>query len=719
MNHQRLLQTMVCLGLVTLSLAGCAGAQVELTTSPAITYSTQESVSVTPVPTAQPVIELLVVSEQEGNKEIYRTGLDGSGLINLTNNPMDDVNPIWSPDGRHIAFNSIRDGQERIYLMRADGTQVTPVPNTGPLDWISDWSPDGQYLLVVSFRDVNMEIYAVKPDGTNPINLTRHPANDWNAAWSPDGAKIAFDSERDTEPRVSISQIYSMDADGTNVVRLTDFPNGAYYPAWSPDGQHIAFSVRSDGADRMDVYVMDADGANARQLTDQAGQNVPQVWSPDGTQLIVTRTDTAETSIVTLEDGTSQRMSIDSLKVRRQPSGELAPATTLPAPQPEPTPPSTLAIVNGTLIDGTGAEPIPDGVLVIENGRIIAVGQRAEIVIPEEAQIIDVQGGAILPGFVNAHVHITSAGNLAAWAQAGVTTVRDLGGEIGGLHRDWNNWVEQAGDGDTPPFVFAFRDAVLNHPQYARLVAAGPIVSVPGGYPSSYWPFPIDLAVTSPDDARQKVTTLLNAGADVIKISLEQGVRLSEDEVRAIVDVAHQRGTLVTAHVGTSSHLSVGVVAGIDDAAHIAPDRWSDELIAQMVADDVYMVPTLAVISNYSGKCGKPGPCLDQLLRFVEAGGKVALGDDFGNPGIEMGMPIRDMELMELAGMTPMQIIVAATRNGAHVCNLETELGTLEPGKIADVLVVNGDPLQDIHTLTEVRLVIRDGVVIRPFQNSP
>ena len=187
--------------------------------------------------------------------------------------------------------------------------------------------------------------------------------------------------------------------------------------------------------------------------------------------------------------------------------------------------------------------------------------------------------------------------------------------------------------------------------------------------------------------------------------------------MRAIVAEAHQRGTLVTAHVVSASFLSEGVSAGIDDAAHIATERWSNELLAQMVTGDVYLVPTLGVLSRNG--CGQPGDCLDNLRRFVEAGGKVALGDDYGNPGTESGMPMHEIELMQLGGMTPMQIIIAATKNGAHVCNLETDLGTIEPGKIADIWVVEGDPLQNIHALAEARLVIRDGVVIRPFQDHP
>jgi imidazolonepropionase-like amidohydrolase len=128
------------------------------------------------------------------------------------------------------------------------------------------------------------------------------------------------------------------------------------------------------------------------------------------------------------------------------------------------------------------------------------------------------------------------------------------------------------------------------------------------------------------------------------------------------------------------------------------------------VAKDVYIVPTLAVWKAYN----MLGSAADNLGRFVAAGGKVALGDDYGSAeGFALGMPMRDIEMMKEAGMTSMQIIVAGTQHGAHVCSLGDELGTLEEGKVADVLVVNGDPLQNIHALVETWMVIHGGTVIR------
>jgi imidazolonepropionase-like amidohydrolase len=325
--------------------------------------------------------------------------------------------------------------------------------------------------------------------------------------------------------------------------------------------------------------------------------------------------------------------------------------------------------------------------------------------------VIDVGARTILPGFVNAHVHRAfEAENLAAWAQAGVTTVRDVGARPVSP-ASWDEWMA-AGDagGDLPRLkIFNDRDTTLNRPEYARIVAAGPIVTVPRGYPIPAWGKEVALTVTSPEDAGHRTALLLDASADLVKISLERGPRLSPEEVAAIVAAAHERDTLVTAHVSAAKRLAVGVEAGINDAAHMVTDRLPDELIDEMVARDVYVVPTLAVLEAY----GDLGEGIENVRRFVAAGGKVALGDDYGNPGIELGMPVREMELMEKAGMTPMQIIVAGTGHSAQVSNLGDELGTLEMGKIADVLVVEGDPLQDIHALTNVWLVIKDGVVIR------
>jgi imidazolonepropionase-like amidohydrolase len=361
----------------------------------------------------------------------------------------------------------------------------------------------------------------------------------------------------------------------------------------------------------------------------------------------------------------------------------------------------TLALVNGTLIDGTGADPLPDAAVLIVQGRITDVGRRSRLTIPTAATVIDVGGGTILPGLINAHVHEGySAAHLQAWAQAGVTTVRDLGA------------LPRAD-------LFTDRNALRAGGRNARLVAAGPFITVPDGYPIVPWGSDA-LTVTSPDDAAVMTNRLLDDGADVIKISLEAGGTfgrkipvLSTEEAAAIIRVAHERGTRVSAHITGVSDVPRCLAAGVDDIAHMPGDYLYDKFIAQVVQAGLYWVPTLELWHNVQPSLGRQA--VDNLRRFVAAGGKVAMGTDYAGYDAEfdLGLPIRELEWMQEAGMTPMQIIVAATRNAAHVSNLDRELGTLEAGKIADVLVVSGDPLQDIHALQDVRTVVHNGQVIR------
>jgi imidazolonepropionase-like amidohydrolase len=142
-------------------------------------------------------------------------------------------------------------------------------------------------------------------------------------------------------------------------------------------------------------------------------------------------------------------------------------------------------------------------------------------------------------------------------------------------------------------------------------------------------------------------------------------------------------------------------------------DDLPDEVIQGMVASGTCWVPTLELWHNVGPEPG--AVAISNLRRFVAAGGAVALGTDYAgyDRPFELGMPISEIEWMLEAGMTPMQAIVAATRNAARVCNRGGDLGTVEAGRIADLLVIEGDPLQDIRALLDVRMVIHNGVKIR------
>jgi imidazolonepropionase-like amidohydrolase len=218
--------------------------------------------------------------------------------------------------------------------------------------------------------------------------------------------------------------------------------------------------------------------------------------------------------------------------------------------------------------------------------------------------------------------------------------------------------------------------------------------------------------VTSPADARQKVGQLLDSGADVVAIHLGEQPSLSADEVAAIVQVAHGRGMPVSAGVRFSANQALALDAGVDDASIDGDAELPDEILGRLIKSDLTVFPELEFFTgltmSYYAKAN--------FRRFVAAGGKVALGTGYTTRfgGMSLGMPIQEIRMMAQAGMTPMQIVVAATQQAARVCHREKDLGTVEVGKIADLLVVKGDPLTDIQALTQACLVLRDGVVIRP-----
>jgi imidazolonepropionase-like amidohydrolase len=359
---------------------------------------------------------------------------------------------------------------------------------------------------------------------------------------------------------------------------------------------------------------------------------------------------------------------------------------------------TTIALVNCYLIDGTGSDPIANAVIIIQDTQIKSVGTAATLAVPPGARVIDAGGMYILPGFMNTHVHGGyTANNLKEWARSGVTTVRDLG-----------NFSY------TPGEAYAMRNTLLKDDHNSRLVAAGPIVTTVGGYGN----YP----VTSPTDAETKINSLIDAGADLIKIAIEDDLQgrtwpmLSMEEISKIVQTAHDRNVKVSAHVSRARHLEMAMEGGVDDVNHMIIDALPDSLITRMIAVDMYWVPTLELWDGVSDLHNLNWDVIakDNLRRFVEAGGKVAVGTDYDGyvTSFELGMPMTEIKLMHEAGMTPMQIIVAGTKSASFVCDRDDEQGTIEPGKIADIIIVPGNPLDNLNHLGDARTVIHNGTIV-------
>jgi imidazolonepropionase-like amidohydrolase len=327
------------------------------------------------------------------------------------------------------------------------------------------------------------------------------------------------------------------------------------------------------------------------------------------------------------------------------------------------------------------------------------------VTVPDGFQVIDVTGLYLVPGLINAHVHGGyDESRLKAWAAGGVTTVRDLSA--------------------APPAenLFRARNSLRADPSNARLVAAGPFITVPDGYPIVPWGAQA-LTVTTVKDAARTANQLIDEGADIIKISLEAGRGfgrvikvLSADQAKAVVDAAHARGRRVSAHITAAEDIARCLSAGVDDIAHMPSDTASADLAATVSSRGIYWVPTLELWHNVGAAYGIRA--VGNLRRFVAAGGPVALGTDYAGYAAEfdLGLPIREMEWMLEAGLTNREVLLAATRNAAVVCGLGRELGTIQTGWIADILVLGADPLDDLHALQDLRYVIHNGQVIRQPQ---
>lgn len=391
---------------------------------------------------------------------------------------------------------------------------------------------------------------------------------------------------------------------------------------------------------------------------------------------------------------------------------------------PRPDSASVLAIVGATVVDGRGGPPRTDTTVVVRDGRIAAIGRRASIPIPAGADVTDGTGQTLLPGLLDAHFHLDGDEGLPGlFLQHGVTSLRDPGA-----------WIE-AYDG-----VRRARAPV------SRLFLAGPHLDCP---PPAY---PADaFIVRDADEARGAVRRFVDAGASVIKVYF----RLPLGLIKAVVETAHARGVPVTAHLEIVD-AGDAIRAGVDGIEHVTslgtallPLReaenyrqsvladnqarregryrvWSEmdfesprarALIDLMVERGVFLSPTLAVFERQAGeKEATPihVKAFKNMLAFVgrarRAGVRIVVGSHSAVPHAERGWAYqRELELLVASGMTPMEAITAGTQENARFFRITDRLGSVEVGKLADLVLIEGDPAADIRAMYRVHRVMLNG----------
>lgn len=389
-----------------------------------------------------------------------------------------------------------------------------------------------------------------------------------------------------------------------------------------------------------------------------------------------------------------------------------------------------LILRGARVFDGTGALPRPAQSVVVEDDRIADVVDGAvgagdgTLGRGDGAEIVDLAGCTLLPGLIDLHVHLGFGGRLprsgdadvalraarnAREAQAaGITTLRDVGTQNG--------------------IAIALRDAVARGDvSGSRIVPCGQIICMTGGHGVEP-PAPPGLAreADGPDDCRKAVREQVRAGADCIKITTNgplNVVEFTQPEMDAVVDEAHRCDRRVACHASILGSSQMAIRAGVDTMEHGCD---LDAASVRAMADrGIVLVPTLLVLKLVMDRWDefKAIPMMRSLpvraRKQVEsyqlamaAGVPMAAGTDiFFGLGRFDALP-EELALMVTHGMSPAAALLAATRNGARALGMERDLGTVERGKKADLLAVEGDPTQDITMLRKVRLVMQDGQVV-------
>lgn len=404
-------------------------------------------------------------------------------------------------------------------------------------------------------------------------------------------------------------------------------------------------------------------------------------------------------------------------------------------------------VYNGTLIDGNGGEPVEKGAVLLKGNHIEAVGTLDSIEVPEGTERIDAEGGAILPGLIDAHVHIMfeikkleqrlgepfslkffhAQQYMKKTLNAGITSIRDAGGADLGVKT-----AVELGLIEGPRMQISITPLTITGGHGDSWMVSGASLNTPG-YPGSP-----DGICDGVEQVRQKVREILRSGADIVKVHATGGVlsptdhpeytQFSFEELSVMVQEAeYRRGLKVMAHAQGAPGIKNAVRAGIHSIEHgIFLD---DEAVELMVKNGTYLVPTLLApvsvleqakatgnMPEYGVRKAKESIEAHQasIARAYEGGVRIAMGTDAAV--MPHGTNLRELGLMCDIGMSAMESLVATTRTAAECMGWSDKVGTLEVGKLADVVVTRTNPLEDIRSLEDtnnITVVLKDGAVVK------
>ncbi|MFZ5916487.1 MAG: amidohydrolase family protein [Chloroflexota bacterium] len=412
------------------------------------------------------------------------------------------------------------------------------------------------------------------------------------------------------------------------------------------------------------------------------------------------------------------------------------------------------AFTNCFVVDGLNSKPLPAATVLVEDGRIAWLHSGDGAVVPEDAAVVDLKGHYLLPGLWDCHCHpggmipdperyssfeteseltLRALRNITAAFRAGVTGLRVVA-EAAFV----DVALREAFAGVAPAGMWhdVYAEAPLHGP---RMFVAGPGLRITGGHGAERrvkglvnW----DIEVDGADEVRKATRYVIKMGVDWVKLMITGGIagvregmgesQMTFDEIKAACDAAHNKGLKVCAHIGAAAAAKLAVEAGLDSVEHgYLLDR---EVVDRMAERGVWYVPTLTVTEDEQRlRLNRtPDYSIERALAGAEAhrrsfelalraGVKIASGADMNPMWVTS---VKEIYWLGRCGMTNLQALQAATIRAAELCGVADDLGTVEAGKLADLIVVPDDPLADLTHLCSVEMVIKEGqiVVDRPSE---
>lgn len=641
--------------------------------------------------------------------DIFVVPIEGGEATPVTRGQSWDRHPAWSPDGRFLAYSEHLQGGSRL-LLRNMATGLHQIVfdtrsgsgggGAGGEILQIDFDPAGAWIYFVrQMSQYDAHLWRVRPDGSDLEQLTFTQGwHEWSFALSPSGDELLLETGR-----YEGTDLFVMDLESRTPTRLTDTPERELGVAWSADGRTRAWVESMDGVDRV---MVSTDGAPAREITRFPYGQSELVFEPGG-QLIMA----------------------NARRLHR-----IDPATGEHTPIPVSAPferaaelPDDWVITNVRLFPATGGdEAIPNAHVVVTDGRISAVGTGA-VEAPPGVPVIDGNGGTLLPSLMDNHRHFWQSTQGPTLLRNGVTAVREPGVAIA----------------DGMDFKDAAALGILPSPE---IYSTGPLIDGWGGYHPM-----VDVTIEDPAAAAPLVRALADQGVDALKAYF-----LLEPEVMAaVVAEAHALELPVTGHLGVRTSWTEAMDAGMDGFSHIriwkdfrdptdTPDGRNETLdsgvdrVSRMQVDWTDIDMDSPEMSALIERLAETGTAIDPTLyvhrrqeslrnsvsmeSFDRALGGYAGMKAFVRRAVEAGVPLlagtdnvsinNELEAYEEAGVPRARILEAATINGARWIGAGDEFGTVEVGKRANLLLVEGDPLADIGALRAVELVLKDGVVM-------